>query len=92
MRTAGRPSAPTLFARRRLPGDAALATIDIYEDFEVELNAVQVELLDVAKMEQQFATLVARGASIDCRAPTTTGPMPRRARWCWSTRTRTRLR
>src|SRR5262249_45610804 len=38
---------------------------DLYEAFEVALNAGHVELLDLAKMEQQFSTLVLRGASID---------------------------
>lgn len=37
----------------------------LYEDFEVSLNAGQVELLDIAKMRQQLVTLVIRGAKVD---------------------------
>jgi hypothetical protein len=37
----------------------------LYEDFEVVLNAGAVELLDIAKMRQQMLTLVIRGAKVD---------------------------
>ena len=40
-------------------------TSQLYEEFEVVLNAGAVELLDIAKMQQQLVTLVIRGAKID---------------------------
>jgi hypothetical protein len=38
---------------------------ELYEAFEPVLNAGEVELLDVPKLEEQLLTLVIRGASID---------------------------
>jgi hypothetical protein len=38
---------------------------EIYETFEPHLNAHQVELLDVPKLQEQLLTLVIRGNRID---------------------------
>jgi hypothetical protein len=38
---------------------------ELYEEFEVVLNAGAVELLDIAKLQQQLVTLVVRGAKVD---------------------------
>jgi len=37
----------------------------IYESFEPLLNAGEIELLDVPKLQEQLLTLVVRGSSID---------------------------
>ena len=38
---------------------------EIYEAFEPALNAGEVELLDLPKLQEQFLTLVTRGARVD---------------------------
>jgi hypothetical protein len=38
---------------------------DLYENLEVMLNAGQVELLDIAKLRRELATIVRKGASLD---------------------------
>lgn len=37
---------------------------DLYEEFEPQLNAGEVELLDAGKLQEQFLTLVTRGAKV----------------------------
>jgi hypothetical protein len=44
---------------------ASLAKSDLYESLEVKLNAGEVELLDVAQLQEQLLTLVWRGMKID---------------------------
>ncbi len=38
---------------------------DLYEDFEVLLNAGEIELLDIQKLQDQFLGLVLKGSKID---------------------------
>jgi hypothetical protein len=42
-----------------------LCKSEIYDEFEPKLNAGEVELLDIGKLQEQMLTLVIRGAKID---------------------------
>ena len=42
-----------------------LCKSDIYDEFEPKLNAGEIELLDIGKLQEQLLTLVIRGAKID---------------------------
>src|SRR6185437_415076 len=42
-----------------------LSKTEIYEALEPKLNADEVELLDVPKLQEQLLTLVVRGARVD---------------------------
>lgn len=42
-----------------------LTASELYEDFEPRLNAGEVELVDINKMQEQFLTLITRGNKID---------------------------
>ena len=42
-----------------------LSKSEIYDEFEPKLNAGEIELLDIGKLQEQLLTLVIRGAKID---------------------------
>jgi len=44
---------------------SSLNKSDIYDEFEPKLNAGEIELLDVPKLQEQLLTLVVRGSKID---------------------------